>query len=54
MINEFTTHEPMNGHAKDNILDESSFVGRQTDTNFVVHIGFYSVLRQHKVHIENV
>ncbi|KJH51986.1 hypothetical protein DICVIV_01797 [Dictyocaulus viviparus] len=27
------------GHAKHHILDESSFIGRQTDTNFVVHIG---------------
>src|SRR5688572_10258712 len=36
-------------HAKDHILDESRFRGRQTDLNLVVHIGWFSVLRQRTV-----
>ncbi|KAK6739039.1 hypothetical protein RB195_020863 [Necator americanus] len=33
------------GHAKDHILDESNFLGRQTDKNFVHHIGHISSIR---------
>ncbi|KAI1712008.1 transmembrane protein [Ditylenchus destructor] len=41
------------GHAKDHILDDSRFVGRATDANFVVHIGYFSYLRKQKVPLGN-
>nr|ACZ54500.1 glycosyltransferase XRE-1 [Pristionchus pacificus]ADA57112.1 putative glycosyltransferase [Pristionchus pacificus] len=36
------------GHAKDHILDESRFVGRETDFNLVSHIGLISSLRRNQ------
>lgn len=39
------------GRAKDHLIDESSFIGRMTDTNLVVHIGHYSAVRQGFVEI---
>ncbi|XGW07781.1 hypothetical protein V3C99_010716 [Haemonchus contortus] len=42
------------GHAKDHILDESEFVGRQTDTNLVVHIGAVSSVRKRWVTLNEV
>ncbi|GMT12774.1 hypothetical protein PFISCL1PPCAC_4071, partial [Pristionchus fissidentatus] len=34
------------GHAKDHILDESRFIGRETDFNLVSHIGLISSLKR--------
>lgn len=51
MVRELSRHTAGVGHAKDHILDESRFVGRQTEANFVVHIGYYSALRQRNVNI---
>ncbi|VDM77360.1 unnamed protein product [Strongylus vulgaris] len=42
------------GHAKDHILDESKFVGRQTDMNLVVHIGSYSSVRKRRINLHEV
>ncbi|KAK5986148.1 hypothetical protein GCK32_013665 [Trichostrongylus colubriformis] len=42
------------GHAKDHILDESDFVGRQTDTNLVVHIGAVSSVRKRRITLNEV
>ncbi|VDO13526.1 unnamed protein product [Haemonchus placei] len=42
------------GHAKDHILDESEFVGRQTDTNLVVHIGAVSSVRKRWITLNEV
>ncbi|EPB67831.1 hypothetical protein ANCCEY_13079 [Ancylostoma ceylanicum] len=42
------------GHAKDHILDESRFVGRQTDMNLVVHIGAVSSVRKRRITLNEV
>ncbi|VDL80290.1 unnamed protein product [Nippostrongylus brasiliensis] len=42
------------GHAKDHILDESRFVGRQTDANLVVHIGSISSVRKRRIVLSEV
>ncbi|PIO70916.1 hypothetical protein TELCIR_07203 [Teladorsagia circumcincta] len=42
------------GHAKDHILDESEFIGRQTDTNLVVHIGAVSSVRKRLITLNEV
>ncbi|KHJ96471.1 hypothetical protein OESDEN_03569 [Oesophagostomum dentatum] len=42
------------GHAKDHILDESRFVGRQTDMNLVVHIGAVSSIRKRRIILSEV
>ncbi|VDD95962.1 unnamed protein product [Enterobius vermicularis] len=34
-----------NGLPKDDLLDASPFEGRMTDTNLMVHIGYYSAIR---------
>ncbi|VDP09569.1 unnamed protein product [Heligmosomoides polygyrus] len=39
IVSRLSTEAVAPGHAKDHILDDSAFVGRQTDTNLVVHIG---------------
>ncbi|VDM64211.1 unnamed protein product [Angiostrongylus costaricensis] len=42
------------GNAKDHILDESPFIGRQTDTNLVVHIGSMSSIRHRRITLDEV
>ncbi|CAD6191801.1 unnamed protein product [Caenorhabditis auriculariae] len=49
MTSYFMRQKASDGHAKDHILDESPFVGRQTDLNLVVHVGAFSSVRQHAV-----
>ncbi|PIC44368.1 hypothetical protein B9Z55_004755 [Caenorhabditis nigoni] len=39
------------GHAKDHILDESPFTGRQTDLNYVIHVGSFSSVRNRLVYL---
>ncbi|CAJ0604662.1 unnamed protein product [Cylicocyclus nassatus] len=51
-LNEETRKNARVGHAKDHILDESRFVGRQTDMNLVVHIGAYSSVRKRKIKLD--
>lgn len=42
------------GNAKDHILDDSPFIGRQTDTNLVVHIGSMSSIRHRRITLDEV
>lgn len=51
MVSELSKIPARLGHAKDHILDESSFVGRMSDRNLFVHIGYYSAVRQNLVDI---
>ncbi|VDM45462.1 unnamed protein product [Toxocara canis] len=45
MLDYFTLQTHNNRSAKDDLLDESPFTSRLTDTNFVIHIGYVSVIR---------
>ncbi|KIH45932.1 hypothetical protein ANCDUO_24018 [Ancylostoma duodenale] len=49
-----TRRSARTGHAKDHILDESPFVGRQTDMNLVVHIGAMSSVRKRRITLNEV
>ncbi|KAJ1346107.1 hypothetical protein KIN20_000799 [Parelaphostrongylus tenuis] len=49
-----TIKSASDGRAKDHILDESSFIGRQTDTNLVVHIGSMSSIRHRRIKLDEV
>ncbi|KAI1727385.1 transmembrane protein [Ditylenchus destructor] len=53
IVEELGTQIAKKGHAKDHILDDSRFIGRATDANFVVHIGYFSYLRKQKVPLGN-
>ncbi|KAK6052369.1 hypothetical protein COOONC_10126 [Cooperia oncophora] len=53
-LSEVSSRRAFDGHAKDHILDESGFVGRQTDTNLVVHIGAVSSVRKRIVTLSEV
>jgi hypothetical protein len=46
MISELSTIQSRIGHAKDHVIDESRFVGRMSDQNLVVHVGYFSAVRQ--------
>lgn len=46
--------EMFSGHAKDHILDESPFTGRQSDINYVTHIGSFSSVRQRSVFLSEL
>uniref|UniRef100_A0A914C0U8 Uncharacterized protein n=1 Tax=Acrobeloides nanus TaxID=290746 RepID=A0A914C0U8_9BILA len=52
MVSELSKIPSNLGHAKDHILDESSFIGRATDMNLIVHIGGFSSIRNKFVHVE--
>lgn len=49
-----TRRSARTGHAKDHILDESRFTGRQTDMNLVVHIGAVSSVRKRRITLNEV
>jgi len=52
LLHHFETEETSSDRAKDHILDESSLLGRMTDSNLIVHIGFYSTIRKGLVALE--
>ncbi|CAA90244.1 uncharacterized protein CELE_F35C11.4 [Caenorhabditis elegans] len=54
MQNYFRRTVAFNGHAKDHILDESPFTGRQSDINYVTHIGSFSSVRQRSVFLSEL
>ncbi|ETN77026.1 hypothetical protein NECAME_11347 [Necator americanus] len=54
IISQLSTDPAHVGHAKDHILDESGFVGRQTDMNLVVHIGSVSSIRKRRITLSEV
>lgn len=37
------------GHAKDHIIDQSTFISRMADQNLFLHIGYFSAVRQNFV-----
>ncbi|CAI5441967.1 unnamed protein product [Caenorhabditis angaria] len=49
MVKYFGETNAYGGHAKDHILDESPFIGRQSDLNYVTHIGAMSSIRHRPV-----
>ncbi|KAJ1361496.1 hypothetical protein KIN20_020759 [Parelaphostrongylus tenuis] len=49
-----TMRSAADGRAKNHILDKSSFIGRQTDTNLVVHIGSMSSIRRRRIKLDEV
>ncbi|VDP06159.1 unnamed protein product [Heligmosomoides polygyrus] len=42
------------GRAKDHILNNPAFVGRETDTNLVMHIGEVSSVRKRRIVLNKV
>ncbi|CBX32990.1 Protein CBG00660 [Caenorhabditis briggsae] len=50
----FVRSQAFSGHAKDHILDESPFTGRQSDVNYVTHIGSFSSVRQRAVYLSDL
>lgn len=54
IVSRLSTEAVAPGHAKDHILDDSAFVGRQTDTNLVVHIGAVSSVRKRRIVLSEV
>ncbi|CAL2031592.1 unnamed protein product [Caenorhabditis brenneri] len=54
MLEVFDKSVAFSGYAKDHILDESSqFTGRQSDINYVAHIGSFSSVRQKAVSLSD-
>ncbi|EGT59621.1 hypothetical protein CAEBREN_14191 [Caenorhabditis brenneri] len=54
MLEIFNNSVAFSGYAKDHILDESSqFTGRQSDINYVAHIGSFSSVRQKAVSLSD-
>ncbi|CAO4364378.1 unnamed protein product [Caenorhabditis nigoni] len=54
MLEYFVKSQAFSGHAKDHILDESPFTGRQSDVNYVTHIGSFSSVRQRAVYLSDL
>lgn len=54
MVEYFSKTMAYSGHAKDHILDESPFTGRQSDLNYVTHIGSFSSVRQRNVFLSDL
>uniref|UniRef100_A0A8R1HJN2 Uncharacterized protein n=1 Tax=Caenorhabditis japonica TaxID=281687 RepID=A0A8R1HJN2_CAEJA len=54
MIEYFKETNAFNDHAKDHILDESPFTGRQSDINYVTHIGAFSSVRHRPVFLSDL
>ncbi|KAF1765098.1 hypothetical protein GCK72_005050 [Caenorhabditis remanei] len=54
MYEYFSRSVAFEGHAKDHILDESPFTGRQSDVNYVTHIGSFSSIRQRAVFLSDL
>jgi len=52
MIQELPSIETTKNHAKDHVLDESRFIGKETDFSYVVHIGHFSSIRHKEVPLE--
>jgi hypothetical protein len=51
IVNQLIVVQARLGYAKDHILDESAFVGRMSDRNLFVHVGYYSAIKQNLVDI---
>ncbi|CAB3411078.1 unnamed protein product [Caenorhabditis bovis] len=54
MIEHFNKQPSYAGHAKDHILDDSPFIGRQSDLNYVIHIGSFSSIRRRTVQLSDL
>lgn len=54
MVDYFQRSIGFSGHAKDHILDEAPFTGRQSDVNYVTHIGSFSSIRQRAVFLSDL
>ncbi|EGT45363.1 hypothetical protein CAEBREN_28689 [Caenorhabditis brenneri] len=54
MVDYFQKSIGFSGHAKDHILDEAPFTGRQSDVNYVTHIGSFSSVRQRAVFLSDL